>query len=87
VPIRPVEEQILLDDPDNSWRLPLSERDPLPWGQRVYAVSGFKNRDYGVNLTFAKCDEATKGSLIKSIVHRPDGHGYRNWDSNGDILY
>jgi len=63
-------------------------RDPLPWGTPVFTVDGvFNDKNHGVNVTFARCDEATTGRIIKSIVHKPDGHGYRNWDSNGDILY
>ncbi|MFC1598623.1 radical SAM protein [Patescibacteria group bacterium] len=66
----------------------LYQRDPLPWGTPVFVVENvFDDPNHGVNVTFARCDEATKGSVIKSIVHKPDGHGYRNWDSNGDILY
>lgn len=66
----------------------LSERDPLPWGTPVFAVDGiFADRDHGVNVTFARCDEATSGRIIKSVIHKPNGHGYRNWDSNADILY
>lgn len=63
-------------------------RDPLPWGTPVYVVeNAFKDIHHGVNVTFARCGEATKCPVMKSIVHKPDGHGYRNWDSNGDILY
>lgn len=63
-------------------------RDPLPWGTPVFAMAGvFSNDEHGVNITFACCDEGTTGTVIKSIVHKPDGHGYRNWDHNGDILY
>lgn len=66
----------------------LSERDPLPWGTPVYVMGDFPgNHAHGVNITFARCDEASRGPVIKSIVHKPDGHGYRNWDHNGDILY
>lgn len=66
----------------------LSERDPLPWGTPVFTMDGvFDDPDHGVNITFARCDEATTGNVIKSITHRPDGHGCRNWDSKGDILY
>jgi len=63
-------------------------RDPLPWGTPVFVVENvFDDPDHGVNVTFARCDEATTGTVMKSIVHKPNGHGYRNWDSNGDILY
>lgn len=66
----------------------LVERDPLPWGTPVLAMGGvFTNPSHGVNVTFALCEEATAGTVLKSIVHKPDGHGYRNWDHNGDILY
>ena len=66
----------------------LSKRDPLPWGTPVYVVDGiFDDPDHGVNITFARCDEATTGRIIKSVVHKPNGHGFRNWDTNGDILY
>jgi hypothetical protein len=69
------------DGGEPDYGLRVSNREPLPWGQPVYAVSGFDDLDYGMNVTFARCDEGQKGLLIKSIVHKPDGHGYR------DILY
>lgn len=64
-------------------------RDPLPWGTPVFAVSDAQMMEsgHGVNVTFALCEEATVGPVLKSIVHKPNGHGYRNWDHNGDILY
>jgi molybdenum cofactor biosynthesis enzyme MoaA len=66
----------------------LREGNPLPWGTPVFLMGGvFKDPTHGVNITFARCEEANVGSVIKSIVHKPDGHGYRNWDHNGDILY
>jgi hypothetical protein len=65
----------------------IQERDPLPWGQRVYAVGSKIEPDFGVNVTFARCDDASKDGFLKSIVHKVDGHGYRNWDHQGDILY
>lgn len=66
----------------------ISKRKPLPWGQPVFTVSGvFKNSDHGVNVTFARCNEGETGSIIKSIVHKPDGHGYSAWDDPGTILY
>jgi hypothetical protein len=65
----------------------IEERQPLPWGQKVYVVKSQKDPDFGVNVTFARCNDAVQGDFLKSIVHKPDGHGYRNWDSNGDILY
>ena len=66
----------------------LKQKTPLPWGTPVFVVGGtFNDTQHGVNVTFARCDEATVGSVLKSIVHKPNGHGYRNWDHNGDILY
>lgn len=65
----------------------IQEKEPLPWGQRVYVMGDKFDKDFGVNVTFARCDDAVKGAFLKSIVHKPDGHGYRNWDHNGDILY
>ena len=62
--------------------------DPLPWGAKVYAMEGcFDDTEHGVNITFAKCEENARGPVLKSIVHKPNGHGYRNWDSNANILY
>ncbi len=66
----------------------LCQLDPLPWGTPVFGMAGvFTNQDHGVNITFACCDEGTTGSVIKSIVHKPNGHGYGNWDHGGRILY
>ena len=66
----------------------LRQLNPLPWGTPVFVVEGgFDDPAHGVNVTFALCDEATTGPVMKSIVHKPNGHGYRNWDYNGDILY
>lgn len=66
----------------------LRARDPLPWGTPVFTIDGtFPDKNHGVNVTFARCDEASAGRIVKSVIHKPDGHGYRNWDSNGDILY
>ena len=62
----------------------VQEREPLPWGQRVYT---YTRDERSTNVTFARCDDAVRGTFLKSIVHKPDGHGYRAWDSNGDILY
>jgi len=90
VPIAPLEaafDAIAWTEGHLRTELRVERREPLPWGQKVFAVSGFPNKDYGVNVTFARCDEGQNGQIIKSIVHRPDGHGYRNWDSNGDLLY
>jgi len=62
--------------------------NPLPWGTPVYLVDSlFADLHHGVNVTFARCEEANGGTVIKSIVHKPDGHGYRNWDHTADILY
>lgn len=63
-------------------------RDPLPWGTPVFTIDGsFTDRDHGINITFARCDEASTGKIFKSIVHEPNGHGYINWESRGKILY
>jgi hypothetical protein len=88
VGIAPIQDQFesVADIPNNKWGL--RRRTPLPWGTPVFTVSGvFDDREHGVNVTFARCDEAADGDVLKSIVHRPDGHGYRNWDDRGDILY
>jgi len=88
VDIGPIQEQFIKISGQSTNNLGLRQRDPLPWGTPVFVVENvFDNSNHGVNVTFARCDEATKGTVIKSIVHKPDGHGYRNWDSNGDILY
>ena len=75
--------------PSASRERKIRQIEPLPWGTPVFVVGHgmFSNLEHEVNVTFARCDEATTGSVIKSIVHRPDGHGYRNWDHMGDILY
>lgn len=66
----------------------LHERDPLPWGTPVFVMDDkVKNSSDGIGISFALCEEATVGAVLKSIVHKPNGHGYRNWDHNGDILY
>ena len=88
VKIKPLQDELIeiAQKSNNDYGLQL--RDPLPWGTPVLAVGGiFEDQNHGVNLTFACCDEATTGSVIKSIVHKPNGHGYRNWDHNGDIVY
>ena len=88
VAIKPIQDifREVSRDPKNCYGL--TELDPLPWGTPVFAVGGiFSDKDHGVNVTFARCDEATVGSVIKSIVHKPNGHGYRNWDHGGQILY
>ncbi len=88
IPIRAIEDEFarVADDPTNAWGI--RQRDPLPWGTPVFVVGGiFSDPNHGVNVTFARCDEATTGPVLKSIVHKPNGHGYRNWDHNGDILY
>jgi MoaA/NifB/PqqE/SkfB family radical SAM enzyme len=67
---------------------PVYELAPLPWGARVFTMEGcFSDAEHGVNITFARCEENDKGPVMKSIVHKPNGHGYRNWDSNANILY
>ncbi len=88
VDIGPIQSQFIqaAGQRDNPYGLQL--RDPLPWGTPVMVMGGvFDDPNHGVNITFARCEEGTRGSTIKSIVHKPDGHGYRNWDHNGDILY
>lgn len=74
---------------DSDWiHYPLYELAPLPWGAPVYAMEGcFDDSEHGVNITFAECDANDAGPVLKSIVHKPNGHGYRNWDFNGNILY
>ena len=61
----------------------------LPWGTKVFGVGGgcFPDPEHEVNVTFAICDEATEGDVIKSVVHRPNGHGYRSWTGTGSIFY
>jgi hypothetical protein len=88
VPIKPIEEKFIEICRDRGNPYGLHQRDPLPWGTPVFTVSGmFTNRDHGVNVTFACCDEATSGPILKSIVHKPNGRGYRGWDCPGDYLY
>ncbi|HCC23418.1 TPA: hypothetical protein DF272_04570 [Candidatus Falkowbacteria bacterium] len=53
---------------------------PLPWGAPIFDV-------FGMNVTFARCEESLNGATLKSIVHKIDGHGYRDWDHEGSILY
>lgn len=86
MPIAPLQAQFMKAVESNLYGLRL--RDPLPWGTPVFTVDGrFMDPDHGINITFARCDEANTGKIFKSIVHKPNGHGYRNWDSQGDILY
>lgn len=88
VPIKPIEErfQKICQEKGDSRGLHLC--DPLPWGTSVFSMSGiFTDKDHGVNITFAVCDEATTGPILKSIVHKPNGRGYRGWDKPGDYLY
>ena len=89
IPIGPIEDEFVRTAKDLGNPYHLKQRDPLPWGTPVFVVdNGFDiGKQYGVNVTFARCDDATSGPVIKSIVHKPDGHGYRNWDHDGDILY
>jgi hypothetical protein len=87
VDIGPIQDQFIETAVDHN-EFGLRQLDPLPWGTPVFVVEGiFSDREHGVNVTFAKCEEGTRGTVIKSIVHKPNGHGYRNWDFNGDILY
>lgn len=89
VPIRPILHgfRVRSESGIPTRSLKIREGTPLPWGTPVFLVDGFSNPSHGVNVTFALCEEANVGSVIKSIVHKPNGHGYRNWDHNGDILY
>lgn len=87
VDIGPLQEEFMqLSEKSNSFVRRLND---LPWGTPVFAVENIfsSNPHHGVNVTFARCEEGNMGTVIKSIVHRPNGHGYRNWDSMGDILY
>lgn len=69
------------------WYGGLYEREPLPWGTKVFTLDGeWEDPEHAVNITFARCEE-NSAPVLKSIVHKPNGHGYRNWDSNGEILY
>ena len=87
IPIASLQDQFMkAAKSSNDYGLRL--RDPLPWGTPVFTIDGrFTDPNHGINITFARCDEASTGKIFKSIVHKPNGHGYRNWDSNGDILY
>ena len=88
IDIKPVQEQFIERAANSGNAFGLRQLEPLPWGTPVFVMEGvFKDNDHGVNVTFARCDEATTGTVMKSIVHKPNGHGYRNWDHNGDILY
>jgi len=88
IPIAPLEEEFKKIAKDCHNPFGLQRRDPLPWGVPVFAIGNiFDNPDHGVNITFACCDQANSGPVMKSIVHKPNGHGYRNWDHEGDILY
>jgi molybdenum cofactor biosynthesis enzyme MoaA len=87
-PLEPMEKkfQQVAEDSTNQWGI--QELDPLPWGTKVFVVGGiFSDTLHGVNVTFARCDEGARCATLKSIVHKPNGHGYRNWGHNGDILY
>ena len=88
VDIGKLQEEFFTIAQDKSNRYGLQLKDPLPWGTPVFVVGGnFHDSQHGVNVTFARCEEANVGLVMKSIVHKPNGHGYRNWDHNGDILY
>jgi hypothetical protein len=70
----------------NKWGL--KEKWPLPWGEPVFVMENvFRDKTHGVNITFAHCQENSRSAVLKSIVHKPNGHGYRNWDCPGEILY
>ncbi len=87
IDIKPLEKEFI-DIASCSNEYGLASRAPLPWGTPVFAMGDvFSDDEHGVNITFACCDEAVYSSTMKSIVHKPNGHGYRNWDHNGDILY
>lgn len=88
VEVAPIQDEFIrmASEPDNGHGL--QQRDPLPWGTPVFVVGGrFKDPAHGVNVTFSCTEEGTGGNVLKSIVHKPDGHGYRNWDHNGESLY
>jgi molybdenum cofactor biosynthesis enzyme MoaA len=69
-------------------KYPIYTLAPLPWGAQVFGMEGcFDDPEHGVNITFSHCEENDKGPVMKSIVHKPNGHGYRNWDFNANILY
>ncbi|MDO8669524.1 MAG: radical SAM protein [Candidatus Buchananbacteria bacterium] len=88
IPISPLQDKFMAISKRTSHSYGLRLRDPLPWGTPVFTIDGyFDDPSHGINITFARCDEASVGRIFKSIVHTPDGHGYRNWDSKGDILY
>lgn len=88
IPIGPLEEEFVKIAKDRNNAYGLQQRDPLPWGVPVFVIGRtLKDVNHGVNVTFARCDQANSGPVMKSIVHLPDGHGYRNWDHRGDILY
>jgi hypothetical protein len=88
IPLKHMQEEFAACADTTDFGYGIRQRTPLPWGTPVFTMSGvFKDPDHGVNVTFARCDEAADGDVLKSIVHRPDGHGYRNWDDRGDILY
>lgn len=91
VPIGPVDDLFLsaASDERSSQLLRIRRLDPLPWGTQVFAVGHgvFPDREHEVNVTFARCDDGSTGAVTKSVVHRPNGHGYRTWARMGDILY
>lgn len=86
IDIAPLQDQFALYGHEKKHGIRIG--NPLPWGTPVFLVGGiFNELSHGVNVTFARCEEANGGTVMKSIVHKPDGHGYRNWEHNGDILY
>ncbi|OGL95356.1 hypothetical protein A2348_01485 [Candidatus Uhrbacteria bacterium RIFOXYB12_FULL_58_10] len=88
VEVAPIQDEFIRMASELENQYGLQQRDPLPWGTPVFVVGGnFKDPAHGVNLTFSCTEEGTSGSVLKSIVHKPDGHGYRNWDHNGESLY
>ena len=71
IDIKPIQDTFeeVASQSDNVYGL--RELNPLPWGTPVFVVGGvFSDQQHGVNVTFARCEEATIGSVLKSIVHR-----------------
>ncbi len=88
IPLPPIQDAILAIASEGGNPRGLQVLDPLPWGTPVLGMGGvFRDPSHGVNLTFALCEEATVGAVLKSVVHMPDGHGYRNWNHKAEILY
>lgn len=83
------ENQVLIEPIEKEFlrRFPIGGKNPkgryiynLPWGTPVFDIEG-------INVTFTRCEESSFGGCLKCIVHKPDGHGYRDWDHEGSILY